>query len=58
MARAKEMLAAIPGAGDAAASSTTRPTPTIHDRTTAEEIWKDTDGEVDFIVGALARAAH
>ncbi len=27
--------------------------PTIHERTTAEEIWNDTDGKVDFVVSAI-----
>jgi cysteine synthase A len=27
--------------------------PKIHEQTTAEEIWNDTDGEVDFIVSAI-----
>lgn len=27
--------------------------PAIHERTTAEEIWKDTDGKVDFIVSGV-----
>jgi cysteine synthase len=27
--------------------------PEIHRRTTAEEIWKDTDGKVDFLVGGV-----
>ena len=27
--------------------------PSIHRRTTAEEIWRDTDGKVDFVVSAV-----
>ncbi|HTH17808.1 MAG TPA: cysteine synthase A [Magnetospirillum sp.] len=27
--------------------------PSIHERTTAEEIWKDTDGKVDFVVSGV-----
>ncbi|MBC7951237.1 MAG: cysteine synthase A [Rhodospirillaceae bacterium] len=27
--------------------------PAIHERTTAEEIWKDTDGKVDFVVSGV-----
>ncbi len=32
--------------------------PEIHRRTTAEEIWRDTDGNVDVFVAASARAAR
>ncbi len=63
MARAHELLEANPGAvipnqfGNPA-------NPAIHVKTTAEEIWYDTDGEVDAIVsgvgtgGTLTGVAH
>jgi cysteine synthase len=52
VARAQELLAATPGAiipnqfGNPA-------NPAIHRQTTAEEIWFDTDGEVDAIVSGI-----
>ena len=52
IARAEELLAATPGAvipnqfGNPA-------NPAIHRRTTAEEIWYDTDGQVDAIVSGV-----
>jgi cysteine synthase A len=47
--KAKELLASIEGS--VMPSQFDNPSnPAIHDRTTAEEIWKDTNGEVDFIV--------
>ena len=52
IARANELLATIPGAvmpnqfGNPA-------NPDIHRRTTAEEIWHDTDGKVDVIVSGI-----
>jgi cysteine synthase len=52
MARANELLATIPGS--VMPSQFDNPSnPAIHDRTTAEEIWKDTNGEVDFIVSGV-----
>jgi cysteine synthase len=30
--------------------------PEIHRRTTAEELWQDSDGAIDIFVSALARA--
>ena len=35
------------------ASSPTSPNPEIHRKTTAEEIWKDTDGAVDIVVAGI-----
>ncbi|MDX1542098.1 MAG: pyridoxal-phosphate dependent enzyme, partial [Geminicoccaceae bacterium] len=52
IARAKELLATLPDAimpnqfGNPA-------NPLIHERTTAEEIWADTDGRVDLIVSGV-----
>jgi cysteine synthase A len=50
--RANEFLATIPGS--VMPSQFDNPSnPAIHDRTTAEEIWKDTNGEVDIIVSGV-----
>jgi cysteine synthase len=50
--RANEFLAHIPGS--VMPSQFDNPSnPGIHDRTTAEEIWKDTNGEVDIIVSGV-----
>jgi len=52
MARAAELLAEIPGA--VMPSQFTNPAnPEIHRTTTAEEIWRDTGGEVDVIVSGI-----
>ena len=32
--------------------------PEIHRKTTAEEIWRDTDGKVDFIVAGVGTGAR
>ncbi len=49
IARAEELLAEIPGS--VMPGQFTNPAnPDIHRRTTAEEIWRDTGGEVDVIV--------
>ncbi len=49
IAKADELLASTPGA--VMPSQFTNPAnPAIHRQTTAEEIWRDTDGEVDAIV--------
>ncbi len=32
--------------------------PDIHRRTTAEEIWRDTDGKVDFVVAGRWHGRH
>jgi cysteine synthase A len=50
--KANEFLATIPGS--VMPSQFDNPSnPAIHDRTTAEEIWKDTGGEVDVIVSGV-----
>ena len=50
--KANEFLATIPGS--VMPSQFDNPSnPMIHERTTAEEIWKDSDGEVDFIVSGI-----
>jgi cysteine synthase A len=52
IAKAKELLETIPGS--VMPSQFDNPSnPAIHDRTTAEEIWKDTDGQVDIIVSGV-----
>jgi cysteine synthase A len=50
--KANELLASLPGS--VMPSQFDNPSnPAIHDRTTAEEIWKDTDGQVDIIVSGV-----
>ena len=50
--RAEELLAEIPGS--VMPGQFTNPAnPDIHRRTTAEEIWRDTDGQVDVIVSGV-----
>ncbi|MEZ5937309.1 MAG: cysteine synthase A [Hyphomonadaceae bacterium] len=50
--KANEIIANTPGA--VMPSQFDNPSnPSIHARTTAEEIWKDTDGEVDIIVSGV-----
>jgi cysteine synthase A len=50
--KANELLATIPGS--VMPSQFDNPSnPAIHERTTAEEIWKDTAGEVDIIVSGV-----
>lgn len=50
--RARELLETIPNS--VMPSQFDNPSnPAIHDRTTAEEIWKDTGGEVDIIVSGV-----
>jgi cysteine synthase len=50
--RANEFLATIPGS--VMPSQFDNPSnPAIHERTTAEEIWKDTGGEVDIIISGV-----
>ncbi|MEO1091309.1 MAG: cysteine synthase A [Pseudomonadota bacterium] len=52
IAQAKELLAAIPNS--VMPSQFTNPAnPAIHRQTTAEEIWRDTGGEVDAIVSGI-----
>jgi cysteine synthase len=52
MARAEEIIAATPNAVLAGQFSNPA-NPAIHRRTTAEEIWVDTDGRVDCIVSGV-----
>ncbi|WP_421996115.1 cysteine synthase A [Roseococcus sp.] len=52
IARADEILATTPGAWIARQFDNPA-NPDIHVRTTAEEIWRDTAGEVDAIVGGI-----
>jgi cysteine synthase len=50
--KANELLASIPNS--VMPSQFDNPSnPAIHDKTTAEEIWKDTGGEVDIIVSGI-----
>jgi cysteine synthase len=50
--RANELLATI--SGSVMPSQFDNPSnPAIHERTTAEEIWKDTEGQVDIIVSGV-----
>ena len=52
MARVQELLAEIPGSVMPGQFSNPA-NPEIHRRTTAEEIWRDTDGRVDAIVSGI-----
>ena len=52
IARAEELLASTPGAV-LAGQFVNKANPEIHRRTTAEEIWYDTAGEVDAIVSGV-----
>jgi cysteine synthase A len=52
MARAQELLAEIPGSIMPGQFSNPA-NPEIHRKTTAEEIWRDTDGRVDAIVSGV-----
>lgn len=52
IAKAEEIIAATPGAVMAGQFSNPA-NPAIHRRTTAEEIWVDTDGQVDCIVSGV-----
>ena len=50
--RAKQLIATTPNA--VAANQFANPAnPAIHEKTTAEEIWEDTDGAVDILVSAV-----
>lgn len=52
IARARELIESTPGA--VMPSQFDNPSnPAIHERTTAEEIWRDTDGKVDIIVSGV-----
>ena len=52
MARAQELLNEIPGSVMPGQFSNPA-NPEIHRRTTAEEIWRDTDGKVDVVVSGV-----
>jgi cysteine synthase A len=51
--RAEEMSAAEPGRYFIPQQFENPANPEIHRKTTAEEIWKDTDGTVDFVVAGV-----
>ncbi len=52
IAKAQELLASIPGA--VMPSQFDNPSnPAIHEKTTAEEIWVDTDGAVDAVIAGI-----
>jgi cysteine synthase A len=52
IAKAEELAAKIPGA--LILQQFANPAnPEVHRRTTAEEIWRDTDGKVDFVVSGI-----
>ena len=52
IAKAEELAAKIPGS--VILQQFANPAnPAIHRRTTAEEIWRDTDGKVDFVVAGI-----
>ncbi|ACB75350.1 cysteine synthase A [Opitutus terrae] len=52
IAKAEELASKIPGA--VILQQFSNPSnPAIHRKTTAEEIWRDTDGKVDFIVSGI-----
>jgi len=52
IAKAEELNAKIPGS--VILQQFNNPAnPEVHRRTTAEEIWRDTDGKVDFLVGGV-----
>ena len=52
IAKAEELAAKIPGAVILQQFSNPA-NPEIHRQTTAEEIWRDTDGKVDFVVSGI-----
>ena len=52
IAKAEELAARIPG-GVILQQFTNPSNPAIHRRTTAEEIWRDTDGRVDIVVAGV-----
>ncbi len=53
MARANEIVASDPKRFVLVGQFTNPANPEIHRRTTAEEIWNDTDGKVDFLVSGI-----
>jgi cysteine synthase A len=52
IAKAEELAAKIPG-GVILQQFANPANPEIHRQTTAEEIWRDTDGKVDFVVSGI-----
>ncbi len=52
IARAEEILADLPN-GFMPQQFKNLANPEVHRRTTAEEIWNDTDGQIDFLVGGV-----
>ncbi|MDB6164875.1 MAG: cysK [Lacunisphaera sp.] len=52
IAKAEELAAKIPG-GLILQQFSNPANPAIHRKTTAEEIWRDTDGKVDFVVSGI-----
>jgi cysteine synthase A len=52
IAKAEELAAKIPNAV-ILQQFTNAANPAVHRRTTAEEIWRDTDGKVDFVVAGV-----
>ena len=52
IARAEELLADLPN-GWMPQQFTNPANPEVHRRTTAEELWNDTDGKIDFLVGGV-----
>jgi len=55
VSRAEEILAAVPGAFMPRQFSNPA-NPAIHEATTAEEIWSDTDGKIDVLVAGIGTA--
>ena len=53
MARAAEIVASDPKRFVLVGQFTNPANPEIHRRTTAEEIWNDTDGKIDFLVSGI-----
>ena len=53
IARAQEIVASDPARFLLVGQFTNPANPEIHRRTTAEEIWADTDGQVDFLVSGV-----
>jgi cysteine synthase A len=51
--RAEELAASDPGKYFVPQQFTNPANPEIHRKTTAEEIWRDTDGKVDFVVSGI-----
>ena len=57
IARAEQLLKAIPNAWMPQQFNNPA-NPAIHQQTTAEEIWSDTDGKVDILVAAVGTGGH